>query len=275
MNEAEEQVLPIATTQRLLALVTGASSGIGQAFARRLCSDGYDVVAVGRRGERLGALAAEYPKGRVRAIVADLSTDKGISQIAEICEREDLSLLVNNAGLAHYKAFTELSARDASEIVHVKVLCTTLLAHAAARGMAARKTGTIVNVAGMLAFGGPIPIEKVQMGRAVYTATLAHIVTLSQTIHEELKGSGVRVQVLCPGIVATEFHERQGFDLSKYPRMSAEDVVTASLRGLEFGEVVCAPGVEKIDLLDTAFQAGLTAFAAQSPELAQRYRLEQ
>ena len=134
------------------------------------------------------------------------------------------------------------------------------------------KTGAIVNVAGMLAFSGPTSIEKVQLGRAVYTATLAHIVALSQTTHEELKGSGVRVQVLCPGIVATEFHERQGLDLSKYPRMSADDVVTASLRGLELGEIVCAPGVERTDLLDAAFQAGLTAFTAQSPDLAQRYR---
>ena len=182
---------------------------------------------------------------------------------------------MNNAGVAHYKAFVDLSARDASEILHVKVLCTTLLAQAAARGMAARKTGVLVKVAGMLAFGESIPIEKVQLGRAVYTATSAHIVALSQTIHEDLKSSGVRVQVLCPGIVATEFHERQGFDLSKYPRMFAVDVVTASLRGLELGELVCAPGVEGTEVLDAAFQAGLTAFAAQSSELAQRYRPEQ
>ena len=73
-------------------------------------------------------------------------------------------------------------------------------------------------------------------------------------------------------MVATEFHERQGMDLSAAPRMSAQDVVTASLRGLELGEVVCAPGVEDASLLDTAFRAGLAAFGAQSPELAQRYR---
>ena len=274
MDEVAKQPGSASAAQRLLALVTGASSGIGQAFARRLCADGYDVIAVGRRRERLEALAAEYPEVEVEPIVADLSTDEGISRIAEVCEREHLALLVNNAGVAHYQAFTELSARHASEILHVKVLCTTLLAQAAARGMASRKTGAIINVAGMLAFSGPTPIEKVQLGRAVYTATLAHIVALSQTTHEELKGSGVRVQVLCPGLVATEFHERQGFDMSKYPCMAAEDVVTASLRGLDLGEVVCAPGVERTDLLDAAFQAGLTAFAAQSQDLAQRYRSE-
>jgi len=82
----------------------------------------------------------------------------------------------------------------------------------------------------------------------------------------------LRVQALCPGVVATEFHERQGLDLSKVPRMSADDVVTASLRGLTLGEVVCAPGVEKRDLLDAMLQADLAAFAAQAPQLAERYR---
>ena len=76
----------------------------------------------------------------------------------------------------------------------------------------------------------------------------------------------------CPGVVATEFHQRQGLDLSAVPRMSADDVVTASLRGLELGEVVCAPGVERSDLLEAVFQADLAAFGAQAPQLAERYR---
>ncbi len=78
--------------------------------------------------------------------------------------------------------------------------------------------------------------------------------------------------MLCPGVVATEFHERQGLDLSAVPRMSADDVVTASLRGLDLGEVVCAPGVERSDLLEAVFSADLAAFAAQAPQLAARYR---
>jgi hypothetical protein len=108
--------------------------------------------------------------------------------------------------------------------------------------------------------------------RAVYTGTLAYIVAFSQALHEEFKSHGLQIQALCPGVVATEFHERQGLDLSAVPRMTADDVVTASLRGLALGEVVCAPGVERADLLDNVFEAGLTAFAAQSPQLAARYR---
>jgi len=109
--------------------------------------------------------------------------------------------------------------------------------------------------------------------RAVYAGTLANIVAMSQTLSAELEGTGVTVQVVCPGVVATEFHTVQGMDLSAVPRMSAQDVVTASLRGLELGEVVAAPGVDDYTLLDTVFKADLAAFGAQSPQLAQRYQI--
>ncbi len=87
-----------------------------------------------------------------------------------------------------------------------------------------------------------------------------------------MEGTGIKVQVVCPGVVATEFHERQGLDLSALPRMSAEDVVTASMRGLDLGEVVCAPGVEDVTLLPDVFRADLVAFGAQHADLATRYR---
>jgi uncharacterized protein len=254
-----------------LALVTGASSGIGRAFARRLGADGYDLVVVARRRDRLDELVAELPNVAVRPLIADLGTDTGIASVADACAREPLDMLVNNAGVAHYMPFVELPADKANELVHVKVVAPTMLARATAPGMVARGRGTIINVSGMLAFSGPAPIEKLPLRRAVYTGTLAHIVALSQALHEELKSHGLRVQALCPGVVATEFHERQGLDLSAVPRMSADDVVTASLRGLALGEVVCAPGVERAELLEAVFGAELAAFGAQSPQLAKRY----
>ena len=254
-----------------LALVTGASSGIGQAFARRLGGEGYNLVVVGRRRDRLEDLVAALPGVEVRPLVADLGTDAGVEAVAGVCEREALTMLVNNAGVAHYMPFTELPASKASELLHVKVIAPTMLARAAAPGMVARGGGTIINVSGMLAFGGLAPLGK-SSGRAVYVGTLAHILALSQAMHEELKPHGLRIQALCPGIVATEFHECQGMDLSAIPRMSADDVVTASMQGLALGEVVCAPGVERSDLLDAVFKADLAAFGAQAPQLAKRYR---
>jgi short-subunit dehydrogenase len=263
---------PDRETRKRLALITGASSGIGRAFARRLGADGCNVIVVARRRDRLEELVAALPNVEVRPLVVDLGTDAGVAAVADVCAREALTMLVNNAGVAHYMPFAALPADKANELLHVKVIAPTMLARAAVPGMIARGEGTIINVSGMLAFSGPAPLEQLPLRRAVYTGTLAHIVALSQALHEELKSQGLRVQALCPGVVATEFHERQGLDLSKMPRMSADDVVTASLRGLAMGEILCAPGVEKPDLLDAVFKADLAAFAAQSPQLATRYR---
>jgi short-subunit dehydrogenase len=254
-----------------LALVTGASSGIGAAFAHRLAADGYDLIAVGRRSERLEELAASLASVQVQTVVADLSTDDGVDAVAELCASSPLALLVNNAGVAHYMPMAELSAELARELVHVKVVAPSMLTRAAVPGMVARGEGTIINVAGMIAFSGPAP-QGFLPHRAVYAGALAHLVTMTQVLHEELHAQGLRLQVVCPGVVATEFHERQGLDLSSIPRMSADDVVTASLRGLDLGEVVCAPGVDDASLLEAVSQADLAAFAGQSPELAQRYR---
>jgi len=255
-----------------LALVTGASSGIGRAFAQRLGAQGYDLMVVGRRRDRLDELVAALPDVAVRPMVADLSTDTGVAAVAERCAAEALTMLVNNAGVAHYMPFAELPAGKADELLHVKAVAPTMLARAAVLGMVARGEGTIINMSGMLAFSGPASLDQLPLRRAIYTGTLAYTLALSQTMHEELKSQGLRVQALCPGVVATEFHERQGLDLSAVPRMTADDVVTASLRSLELGEVVCAPGVERSDLLDAVFQAGLAAFGAQTAQLAERYQ---
>ncbi|QKV72417.1 SDR family oxidoreductase [Amycolatopsis sp. Hca4] len=254
-----------------LALVTGATSGIGRAFAERLAADGYDLILTGRREDRLAEFAAAHPERRVRTVVADLATDDGIGTVAALCAAEPLTMLVNNAGVAHYMPLAQLPAAKAHELVHVKVAAPTMLTRAAVAGMQERGTGKIVNVAGMIAFSGPAD-ASVMPRRAVYAGSLAYLVALSQTLNAELADTGVRVQVLCPGVVATEFHERQGLDLSAVPRMSAEDVVTASLRGFELGEAVTAPGVEDAGLLDAVFRADLAAFGGQRPELASRYR---
>jgi short-subunit dehydrogenase len=272
MTHADSTLSHRRDRRRRLALVTGASSGIGQAFARRLGSDGYDLVVVGRRRDRLEDLVAAFPDVTVTPIVADLGTDAGVAAVADVCAGEELTMLVNNAGVAHYMPFTELPAGKAAELVHVKVVAPTMLARAAAPGMVARGVGTIINVSGMLGFSGPAPQAQLPLRRAVYASTLAYIVALSQTLHEELTPQGIQVQALCPGVVATEFHERQGLDLSAVPRMSADEVVSASLRGLSLGEVLCAPGVERSELLDVVVTAQLAAFAGQAPTLAERYR---
>ena len=254
-----------------LALVTGASSGIGKAFAERLAADGYDLIIVGRRKDRLEEFVAANPGITVTVVAGDLSTDDGIDTVAELCANRPLTMLVNNAGVAHYMPLAELSAEQARELVNVKVLAPTMLTRAAVPGMLSRGLGSIINVAGMIAFSGPAP-SSVMPRRAVYAGGLANSVAFSQTLSAELEGTGVRVHVVCPGVVATEFHTRQGMDLSAVPRMTAANVVTGALRGLELGEVVSAPGVEDYTLLQDVFDADLAAFGAQSPQLAVRYQ---
>jgi short-subunit dehydrogenase len=253
-----------------LALVTGASSGIGKAYAERLASLGFDLIVIGRRQDKLDQLQASLDDVTVEPLVADLATDNGIDAVAEVAGARPLTMLVNNAGVAHYMPFAELPADKAAELIRVKELAPTLITRAAVPGMLDRGQGTIINVSGMIAFSAPAGPEQMPR-RAVYAGTLAHSVAWTQQLHAELSSDGITVQVVCPGVVATEFHTRQGMDLSAVPRMSAEDVVTASLRSLELGEVVCAPGVERADLLQAVFDADLAAFGGQSPKLAQRY----
>lgn len=194
-----------------------------------------------------------------------------MNAVAALCATQPLSILVNNAGVAHYGPLAELDAEQASELLHVKVVAPAMLTRAALPGMLERGDGTIINVAGMIAFSGPAP-GSVMPRRAIYGGALAGTVAMSQLLAAELEDTPIRVQALCPGVVATEFHEVQGLDMSSVPRMSAQDVVAASRRGLELGEVVTAPGVEDARLLDAVFGADLAAFAGQAPELASRYR---
>lgn len=254
-----------------LALVTGATSGIGKAFAESVAADGHDLIIVGRREERLKEFVDAHPDVDVRTIAADLSTDEGVDVVAEVAASQPLELLINNAGVAHYMPLAELSLDQAKELTHIKNVAPMLLTRAALPGMLERGKGTIVNIAGMIAFSGPAP-GSVMPRRAIYGGGLANSVAFTQLLAAELEDTPVRVQVVCPGVVATEFHTVQGMDLSSVPRMSADDVVTACRRGLELGEVVTAPGVEDASLLQQVFDADLAAFGAQSPQLASRYR---
>jgi short-subunit dehydrogenase len=259
--------------ERPLALVTGASSGIGAEFARRLGRDGYHVIGVARRADRLEALAQELAGsgGGVRPLIADLSARGGIDAVAAVCRDEAIEVLVNNAGEGRYGAFAEVPADDISGLVELNAHAPIALSRAALPGMLQRGRGDIVNVSSMFAFTGSIggPLPK----RAVYAGTKRLLVTFSQLLAEEVDGTGVRVQALCPSIVATEFHEKVGADLSDRPQTGPDVVVTASLRGLELGEVVCAPVLSDLTPLERAFAAERELFAAsRSDKLAGRYR---
>jgi hypothetical protein len=244
--------------ERDVAVVTGASAGIGVAFAERLAHDGYDLIVTARREERLNALAerlAEDTGVSVEIHPADLGEAGELRWLEQRVAAEDrLALLVNNAGFGAYRPFVELDPDVAENLIDVHVTASVRLSRAALPGMVKRGRGAIVNIASMLAFSGTLPSARLP-ARATYAGAKSFLVTFTQTLAGELAGTGVNVQVCCPGLVATEFHEVQGQDLSQLPRMSPAEVVTASLAGLEAGEIVCCPTLENVSALDRLAEA--------------------
>ena len=236
-----------------LAMVTGASSGIGEAYAERLARDGWDLVVVARRRDRLeelaGRLAAEHGVA-VRAVDADLADGGALAALSTEAAEMGLGLLVNSAALAHYMPFEELPPEAAHTLVKLNVLAPVLLTRAVVPGMVEREEGGIVNVASLLAFSGDWDAPHLPR-RAVYAATKSFLVTFTQVLASELRGTGVRAQVVCPGVVRSEFHSRQGIDMSAVPRMEPAAVVQASLLDLERGTVVSIPGARD----DAAFES--------------------
>lgn len=267
------------STQRPRALVTGASSGIGAAFAERLAKDGYDLTVVARRRAKLeelvGRLQASYPVS-VEVLVADLSQHDPLRMVEkQIADDSALELLINNAGFGGYMPFVELDPDKAEELINLKVLAVTRLTRAALPGMLARAHGSVINVSSRLAFSGAMGSSQLPK-RAVYAGANAFINTFSQLLQSELEGTGVNVQALCPGVVQTEFHEQVGIDPSRYPAaivMKPEDLVEASLAGLKLGETICVPGMEDMELL-IQIQESQTRFFEQtrSGRIAERYR---
>ncbi|MCW3834973.1 SDR family NAD(P)-dependent oxidoreductase [Sphingomonas canadensis] len=190
------------------ALVTGASAGLGTLFARRLAAEGYGLILTARRTERLEALAAELREGagvKVDVIAADLAEPGAPGALmAEIGRRGlAVNLLINNAGFGQGGAFATQDRARIAAMIEVNCRALTELAHAVLPGMLQMRSGAILNVASTAAFQpGP--------GMAVYYATKAYVLSLSEALHEEVRRQGVRVSALCPGPTATEFFDAAG-----------------------------------------------------------------
>lgn len=265
---------PAKSSGRPLALVTGASAGIGRAYAERLASDGYDLVVVARRAERLDELKRQLESGNgvsVQPLVADLSTESGKRAVDAIATQPRLEVVVDSAALAYYMPFLELPRDKAEELVNLNVLAPVRMIHAALPGMVKRGKGAVVSFSSLLAYSATSENPQLPK-RAVYAASKAFLLAFFQLLAVELRGTGVKVQIVCPGIVKTEFHTRQNMDLSGRPRMEPEEVVKASMIGLERDEVVCVPTLDETDRLRHHDKAEGEVFAAgMRPTLAQRY----
>jgi len=227
---------------RRSGLVTGASAGIGLAFAERLARDQYDLVLVARSRDRLEEIAKRLREERgmaVEVLVADLTQPEQLRLVEQrVAEDSTLDLLVNNAGFGTQGRFAELDVDREEEEIRLNVLALVRLTRAALPHMLERGCGQIVNVSSMAGFyPGPY--------LATYGATKAFVTSFTESIAGEIQGSGVRIQALCPGFTRTEFQERASIDASQIPAfawMTADAVVEASLAGLARGDVIVVPG---------------------------------
>lgn len=260
---------------RPLALITGASSGIGQSYAERLAADGYDLVVVARRGDRLAQLKRLLEARHsvsVDPLVVDLSTEAGMNAVDGAVKDPRLEMVIDNAALAHYMPLVDLPQERLTELVMLNALAPARLIHSAVPCMIERGRGTIVSVATLLVFSGSVTSPQLPK-RVAYAATKAFLFTFVRLLAAELEGTGVQLQLVCPGIVATEFHTRQGLDMSTRPRLNPADIVEASLRGLKQGELVCVPTLEDTDAIPRRDQAEAAILRdGMGAQLADRYR---
>ena len=268
------------STTRPNALVTGASSGLGAAFAERLARDNYNLILVARRRERLDALAQHLRQDssvNVEVLAADLTQSSELKVVEKrIAETSGLTMLVNNAGFGGYKAFVSLEPDQAEELIRLQVVAVTRLTRAVLPNMITRGHGAVINVSSRLAFSATLPSPPLPR-RATYAATIAYINMFTQILANELEGTGVHIQALCPGVVQTEFHQQVGIDPTSYPAsivMTPEDVVKASLASLESGEVICIPALNDLDLLRQVEESQRRLFEqTTSGALAERYQV--
>ena len=226
------------------AAITGASSGIGEVFARRLAAAGYSLLLVARTEAKLAELCEELHRAHgvvTEYLVADLAVEADVERVARrIGEIADLTLLVNNAGFGATGSFAGSDIGQQIGMLMVHDAATLRLTHAALPGMLERKRGTIINVSSISGF---LPV-----GNVVYSATKAFLNIFSLALGTELRGSGVKVQALCPGLTYTRFHDTPDFakfdrkDIPKVFWMPAEAVVDCSLRALRRNRVIVIPG---------------------------------
>lgn len=224
------------------ALVTGASSGIGHEIAVQLGMSGVSLVVVARRGDRLDELAARFKN--VEVLVADLLTDVGLSSVeARISDhaKTSIDLVVNNAGFGTSGLVQDLDVDRLTNEIRLNVVALTRLSHAAITAMIPRGRGYLLNVSSVASFqAGP--------RLAVYSATKAYVTSFTEALHEELRGTGVRVTALCPGLTRTEFQSVSSTEgiVTQYPNfawLNPTEVARDGLNAVTNGKAMSIPGV--------------------------------
>jgi short-subunit dehydrogenase len=262
-----------ASNVKPIAVVTGASSGIGAVYADRLAARGYDLILVARRADRLGALAQKISQShhvKVDVMAADLANEPDLVRVEKVLASEPaVRVLVNNAGLSRLGPIAKSPVQDSLAQIALNITSLTRLTHAVLPAFLSRNDGVIINIASVLAIHA-MPVSS------VYSGTKAFVLNFSRGLQNELAGTGVKVQVVLPASTATEIWDASGIPLSALDPdtvMSAEVLVDAALAGLDRGESITWPSVADLDLWEQYDAARSKLFAAtQTGKPASRYR---
>ncbi|TLX73233.1 SDR family oxidoreductase [Labilibacter sediminis] len=227
------------------AIITGATSGIGTGYVNSLAKKGWNLIITGRRIARLNKLKKEITQKyhvNVIAIPADFTCDEDIKLLLETIDYEDqIDLLINNAGFGQNKNFFENSIEEQQKMLKVHITATSKLIHHVVPKMILNQEGAIINVSSLSAF---LPASN----SYYYSASKAFLVSFSESLHIDLAGKNIKVQVLCPGFTQTEFHSRQGLGEAKswlarkILWRSVDQVVNKSLKSLGRKRIICIPG---------------------------------
>lgn len=231
------------TNNKGTAVITGASSGIGAVYADRLAKRGYDLILVARDTVRLNALSSklQLQSGRkVEIITADLTDKSDLRMLEEVIRHDaNIKLLLNNAGTAAVTPLVDSNMDKIESMIQLNITALTRLAAAAAGNFVLQGGGTIINIASIVALAP-------DMLNGSYSGSKAYVLNLSESMHHELSGKGLRIQAVLPGATHTELWDRAGFAVSNLPEeivMSAEEMVDAALVGLDQGEVITIPSL--------------------------------
>ena len=258
--------------ERGLAVVTGASSGIGAVYAERLAARGHPLLLVARRPDRLARtkdrLSSNY-RVEVAILVADLELALDVSDLEARVAADDVTFLVNNAGAGGLGRSEDITADQLERIIQLNILALKRLSHAALRGFRKRQAGVLVNIGSMMA-------HAAAANAAAYSGSKAYVLNFTRSLQMEYAGSPIQIQLVMPGPIRTEFFSSQGVSESIFPResyLAPEQLVDAALAGLDAGESVTIPS-----MLDeqawTALEVARTEFvkAMMSGNVAVRYR---
>ena len=233
----------MTTKEKKIALITGATSGIGEEYARRFAREGYDLIITGRREAIIKALADELSREnnvKVEVVLIELSDTEEVESFLERIKDKDIDVLVNNAGFSTLRYFHKEPIQLQEDMVAVHILCTMKLTYAILPRMLKKRHGIIINVSSAGAFMST-PNE------ATYVGTKAFQRAFSEALYFELIGTGVKIQAVCPGLTKTDMTIRLGIpedqlvDRGPFKWISPKDVVDASMRDLNKNKVICFP----------------------------------